>query len=393
VQNKSGDDWTVLDASGKWQRKLAGLRAPLDRLSLWRQRHRGLPLFSTSWLPDGLKKRVESTTPDIVHLHWINAGFMRLETLSAIRQPMVWTLHDMWAFTGGCHYAGDCRGFENQCGACPVLGSTQKNDLSRQVWTRKTRAWKHLDLTLVTPSRWMADEARASALFRDRRIEVIANGLDLDRFRPVDRAVAREILGLPQDARLVLFGAMDSTSDKRKGFHLLEPALQKLGNRPQTCRTELVIFGASEPRVSPDLPMKAHYLGTLADDISLALAYSCADVFVAPSLQDNLPNTVAEALACGVPVVSFDVGGLPDMIDHKKNGYLARPFEADDLAHGIDWVLANENRQADLARAARAKAEEEYGIERCVQQYVDLYTDVTSKTQTPLDVSEAVTTP
>ena len=393
VQTKSGDDWSVVGPASKWQRKLASLRGPLERLALWRHRAGGTPLFSAAWLPDGIPARVAEITPEIIHLHWINAGFVRIESLRRLESPLIWTLHDMWPFTGGCHYTDNCHKFEKSCGACPALASEHRGDLSHRVWLRKRAAWKDLDLTIVTPSRWLADEARKSSLFQDRRIEVIPNGRDLDRFQPVERHVAREILGLPQSAHLILFGAMDSTSDRRKGFHFLEPALGSLAEQTLSRPTELVVFGASEPE-NPSLPgLRTHYLGTLGDDVSLKLAYAAADVFVAPSLQDNLPNTVAESLACGTPVVAFDVGGLPEMIDHEKNGYLARAFEPTDLAHGIAWSIADESRSRDLRQTARAKALQDYDLLTCAQRHLDLYEDVLSRAKTPSETTRAVSTP
>jgi glycosyltransferase involved in cell wall biosynthesis len=205
---------------------------------------------------------------------------------------------------------------------------------------------------------------------------VIPNGLDPERYKPLERRFARELLKLPQDKQLILFGAMGSTSDRRKGFHLLQPALECLSQSGWQAQTELVVFGASKPNSQPDFGLKAHYLGTLSDDISIALVYAAADVFVAPSVQDNLPNTVMEAIACGTPCVAFNIGGLPDMIEHQQNGYLARPYEKDDLANGIAWVLQDEQRWQSLSRRAREKVEQEFTLEIQARRYLKLYHEV-----------------
>jgi glycosyltransferase involved in cell wall biosynthesis len=209
---------------------------------------------------------------------------------------------------------------------------------------------------------------------------VIANGLDIQRYKPIEKSFARNLLGLPQNKQLILFGAMSSTSDRRKGFHLLLPALKKLsqGQMGQD-RLELVVFGASQPLEPPDFGFKTHYLGRLNDDISLALVYAAADIFVAPSTEDNLPNTVMEALACGIPCVAFKIGGMPDMIEHQQNGYLAHPYDIEDLAQGINWVLENTERYNQLCIQARQKVEQEFTLELQAEKYLELYSDILSK--------------
>jgi len=169
---------------------------------------------------------------------------------------------------------------------------------------------------------------------------------------------------------------MNATSDRRKGFHLLQPALQSLSKFGWHDRTELVVFGSSQPSNQADLGFKSHYFGKLGDDISLALVYAAADVFVAPSIQDNLPNTVMEAIACGTPCVGFNIGGMPDMIEHQQNGYLAKPYEIEDLAQGIAWVRENPERHQKLSRRAREKTEQEFTLELQARRYLSLFTEI-----------------
>jgi glycosyltransferase involved in cell wall biosynthesis len=276
----------------------------------------------------------------------------------------------MWALTGGCHYAGECERYKDSCGACPELGSEKEKDLSRKFWRRKKEAYNGLNLTIVTPSRWLAECARQSSLLRDFPVKVIPNGLDLELFGPVDRRAARDKLGLPVDKKLILFGAVSSTSDRRKGFHLLQPALRHLSANRTSKDVELLVFGAAEPENPPDFGLPARYLGTLSDEEELALLYGAADVCAVPSLQDNLPNIVAEAMACGTPCVAFDIGGMPDMIEHKRNGYLARPFDAEDLARGMAWVLQQENLNP------RQTAEEMLELTLASKRYKNLYEDL-----------------
>jgi glycosyltransferase involved in cell wall biosynthesis len=208
---------------------------------------------------------------------------------------------------------------------------------------------------------------------------VIPNGLDTERYKPVNRNTARELLNLPQDRQLVLFGAINATSAHRKGFHLLQPALQSLCKSSWHDKIELVVFGSSQPVAHTDFGFETHYLGKLSDDISMALVYAAADVFLAPSIQDNLPNTVMEALACGTPCVAFKIGGMPEMIEHHKNGYLAQPFEVEDLAQGIAWVLENEERHHKLGDRAREKVKQEFTLEIPARRYASLFKEILDK--------------
>ena len=376
VQVKSSDDCSVIGPKSKWEKGWGRLRPMIDAVPLKFYRNHQKIIFSPAWMPDNLKKKVTAINPGLLHLHWVAGGFLRIETLKHFNKPLVWTLHDSWAFTGGCHIPFECKRYRESCGACPLLGSSRKNDLSHRIWKRKHKAWRELDITIVTPSRWLAQCARDSSLFCDYRVEVIPNGLDLNRYKPMDRQVAQELLSFPQDKKLILFGAMSSTSDKNKGFQFLQPALQKLAANGWAEKAELIVFGASEPANPPDLGLKVHYAGYLNDDISLALLYAAADVFVAPSIQDNLPNIVIEALACRTPCVAFDIGGMSDMIKHQKTGYLAQPFETDDLAHGIDWVLQDTNRLKQLSLQARKKAEKDFELSVVSNRYLELYKEV-----------------
>jgi glycosyltransferase involved in cell wall biosynthesis len=377
VGEKTRGDHTILSPINKLSQVWAKLIPGVSHLPLLLYKRRELTPYSLQWLPDRLAAQVARISPDIINLHWINAGFLQIETLAKFDQPIVWTLHDMWPFTGGCHYSGECDRYTRSCGACPQLGSHRKWDISRWVWQRKAKAWKNLNLTIVTPSRWLADRARESSLFQDLPIEVIPNGVDIQCYKPIDQKIARNLLGLPLDKQIILFGAISATGDRRKGFHLLLTALQKLSQwETWKNKLELVVFGSSEPLDPPDFGFNAHYLGKLGDDISLALVYSAADVFVAPSIQENLPNTVMEALACGTPCVAFEIGGMSDMIDRGENGYLASPFDVEDFAKGIAWVLEDKEKHASLCERARTKVEREFTSEIQASKYCKLYNTI-----------------
>lgn len=376
VQGKKTDDYSVMGPLTRKQKVLAIIRPYLDGGLAVLYRNRQKVLFSPAWIPEKLASKVSKFDSDIVHLFWVNGGFFRIETLKRFKQPIVWTLHDMWPFTGGCHYDEECGRFRLSCGDCPVLRSGKARDLSRRIWRRKQVAWDGVPIVVVATSHWLADMARASSLFKDQRIEVIPNGLDTELFKPLDKVAARDAYNLPQDKRLILFSAFEATSDNRKGGRFLVSALEMMSQAGWGDQAELIVIGSSRPENPPDLGMKVHYMGYLRDEISQVMLYSAADVVVAPSVQENLSNTVMESLACGTPVVAFDIGGMPDMIDHQHNGYLAKPFESSDLAAGIMWILEHKDRHDMLSQRARQTVVERYALETIANRYLELYQSI-----------------
>lgn len=369
VRAKFGEDSTVLSN----KTPLARLGSKLDALPLNLYPERDSTMFSPQWFPDSVVTRVKQLNPDIIHLHWVCNGFLKIESLAKFHKPIVWTMHDMWSLTGGCHYTKGCDRYTEGCGSCPQLKSNHFHDLSRRTWKRKAKAWQSLNMTLVTPSKWLAKCTQASPLFEQYRIEVIPNGIDTQQYQPLDTQIARDKLNLPQDKYLVLFGAGSTSGDPRKGFRYLLSALKMLNADRWSNQLELVIFGESEAAEPLPIRFKTHYLGRLNDDISLAAAYSAADVFISPSVQDNLPNTVVEALACGTPCIAFDIGGMPDLIQHQHNGYIAKPFDIDDLANGIAWLLEDDERRIELSKKSHAYALRNFELKAQSNRYLQLY--------------------
>jgi glycosyltransferase involved in cell wall biosynthesis len=379
VQYKKSDDPTILGPKTKVGKGLALLRPELDSLPLIGYRNRTSPIFSTQWVPGFHRGTITKINPDVINFHWVCGGFLKIESITGLKRPVVWTLHDLWAFTGGCHYPSECTRYIEACGCCPHLQSQKVRDLSYRIWKRKKKAYRGIDLTVVTPSRWLAACAKSSSLFGAFRTEVIPYGLDLNRFKPVDKLQARDLLNLPPDKHLILFGAINATEDTRKGFQYLVPALQKLKDSGWQDKVEIVIFGSLGVSTNEYPAFKTHYLGTLNDDLSLSLAYASADAFIAPSIQENLSNTVMESIACGTPCIAFNIGGMPDMIENRKNGYLAIPFDVEDLAHGISWVIEDPERTLALAHRAREKAEQEFNFELQAHRYITLCEDLLSR--------------
>ncbi len=379
VDRKYGSDDSVLGSSGLVARLSTTLRARLDQLPLRQYRMTRDSYWTIGWVPSQVERLIRRHQPDIVHLHWTGAGFLPIDTLERLRFPMVWTLRDMWAFTGGCHYTAGCDRYRQACGRCPQLRSDIENDLSRHIWERKRKHWRDLNLWLVPLSNWLAECARASSLFKGCPVTVIPNGLDIRRFCPIDKRQARETLGFPPDKQIILYGAIGSTRDPRKGFSKLLEALHRFGQRNWVQRAAVAVFGDLPPEPQPDIGLETHYVGHVSDDDCLALLYSSADVMVAPSLQEAFGKTLIEAMACGTPVVAFNSGGPADIVGHMEDGYLARPFCAQDLAEGIAWCLEEEGRSVALGRKARSKVERRYDINIIAQRYRSLYQRVLAR--------------
>lgn len=377
VQTKIGDDKDIAGPVNDYIKLLGMIKPTLDRFPLKLYRQRKETHYSLQWLPDPFQPSPVKFNSDIIHLHWICGGFKRIESLKKIKKPILWTFHDTWAFTGGCHVAGSCERYKNRCGLCPQLGSKYENDVSRWTWNRKFKAWKNLNLTIVTPSTWLANCVKQSSLFRNIRVEVIPNGIDTLRFKPIAQNIARDILNLPQEKYLILFGAMGATSDKNKGFQYLQPALNQLVSQKFERDIELLIFGASEPANGPEFNCETKYLGVFHDDDALALLYSAADVMLVPSIQENLVQTALESLACGTPVVAFNTTGLIDIVDHNKNGYLAMPYDPTDFAKGIKTILqADKRTKMEMRKNAVKKANKFFEIESVSKKYLSLYKQV-----------------
>lgn len=301
---------------------------------------------------------------DVIHLHWINQRFIPMEQLPK-NKPIVWTLHDSWPFCGICHYFFNCERYKQQCGDCPLLHSEEQYDLSYHVWKKKSEIYKDLDLHIVSPSQWLADCARNSSLLGRFPITVIPNCLDTKTFHPLnDRKVSGK--------HVILYGAMNATKDNRKGFANLVSALQLLEQQGQGNDIELMVFGASKSDLRLDVNIPVHYVGYIKDTEKLVDLYNQASVMVVPSLAENLSNTIMESLSCGTPVVAFNIGGNGDMIEHKKNGYLAKEKDDADLAEGILWCL-NNNEDNRLGKAGREKVMRDYTYEAVSLQYKELY--------------------
>jgi len=377
VDNKISDNPNVYGLIRKFDKAWSKIRPLLNEIPLKSYNWKKTP-FYTGWIGRNITKEVVVKESDILNLHWIAGGFLSLNGISKfvkLSKPIVWTLHDMWVFTGGCHHADDCEKYTESCGACPQLNSNKRNDITREIWKRKKDVYNNLNLTIVTPSKWLAKCAKRSSLLLNSKIEVIPHGLDTEIYKPLDKMMVRGIFNLPENKKIILFGAVGGTQAKGKGFKYLKSAVYELVKMWPALRNKmcLLIFGSSHSEEIEEFPFDVKFLGRLSDDISLALAYNAADVFVGPSLREAFGQTFTEAISCGTPSVAFDYSGQKDIIDHKINGYLAEYKNSKSLAEGIKWVLEDENRRLALGEAAREKALREYSIELQAKRYTSLY--------------------
>lgn len=309
---------------------------------------------------------------DVIHLHWINQGMLSLGTIRKILRsgkPVVWTMHDIWPATGLCHVTLGCRYFTSVCHQCRLLpGGGSDNDLSTSVWRKKERMLDGESIFFVACSRWLAGEAKASGLLKGQKITSIPNPIDTHVYKPGDRMEARRCLGLKEDRQYILFASQRATNEN-KGMDYLIEACRQLHDLPQV--TVLILGGHAE-EVAPQLSLDAVPLGYVNDERRIVEIYQAADVFVLPSLSENLPNTIMEAMACGLPCVGFRVGGIPEEIDHKRNGYVAEYRNACDLANGIRWVLTSA-KSDELSRDCVRKVTQNYSQQSVALRYIDVY--------------------
>jgi glycosyltransferase involved in cell wall biosynthesis len=370
VSRKFNNDTTVLDPGSPLGRIWAHVTSYLDQVPQKVFPANNKFYSSVSWVGTGSVAKANLLCPDIVNLHWINSGFMRIGEIGKIKCPVVWRLADMWPFAGMEHYVDDGIRFMEGYSSINRSSETGYPDISQWTWERKRKSFGKIDdMTIVAPSRWLADCARKSFLFRDRRIEVIPTGQNVDVFRPIRKEIAREILGLPLTGKYILTSAMQ-LNNPIKGFDLLLEALKLMHEK------DYVLLTLGEGVHAPDVPLPVHVLGRFNDDLSLALVYSAADVFVAASRLDNLPNTVIESLACGTPVVSFDVGGLSDLVRDNHTGYLVKPFDVRSFSESIRKILEDDMVRFRMSVSARRLIVSEYSEEVQCHRYLDLYDDI-----------------
>lgn len=377
VRDKQTDNISVSDLGQRWLRQWQFMWERwliFCRLHFKRQR-----LFEIDTASQGadITKTREFRDADVVHLHWVNQGMLSLKGIRKILRSgkaVVWTMHDAWPSTGICHLTLGCNRFKTECRRCRLLPDGGSDaDLANRVWRRKRDVFASGNIHFVACSRWLQNEAKASALLRGCTVDNIPNPIDTRIFRPQDRREARIANHLPEDKRLILFVSQRATNPYKGMDYLVEACDLMVKSRPEMKKdTCVVVLGGHAEEVGGLLPFETLPVGYVSDERRIASLYAAADVFVLPSLSENLPNTIMEALACGVPCVGFNVGGIPEMIDHRRNGYVAQYRSAADLAQGLAWTLAEADPE-ELRRNALHKARTQYSQQSVALRYIDVY--------------------
>jgi len=376
VRDKQTDRLSVVALPRSWHHQWHFL---WERLVVWFHLHlRRERLFEIDIANCGtdITHLPEFQEADVVHLHWVNQGMLSLGGIRRILdsgKPVVWTMHDLWPATAICHYARGCDHYVHACGHCPLLPGHGRHDLAAKVWQRKQHLLANRQITFVACSNWLAGEARKSALLAGQTVTSIPNAIDTQLFHRADQQEARRLLGLPADKRIILFVSQRVT-EPRKGMRYFVEAIERFVGQHPDMRSSaaIAILGGHAEDVADQLALPVFPLGYVSDPHRIVQVYSAADAFVLPSLEDNLPNTIMEAMACGVPCVGFRVGGIPEMIDHCQNGYVAAFQDAADLAAGICYVLDEANHH-QLCLQCQQKVAQHYSQQRVASRYLEVY--------------------
>ena len=379
VRDKQSDSLTVVGLQGKWWQQWCFL---WERLVIFCHLHFSRKhLFELDIANTGtdITRLPEFREADIIHLHWINQGMLSLGVIRKILnsgKPVVWTMHDIWPATAICHLTLGCNKFKTGCHHCKYLpGNGSTRDLSAKIWRRKQHLLDGQSITFVACSRWLEAEAKMSALLNGQKVTNIPNSIDISIYKVGNRSEARQRLGLPTDKQVILFVSQRVTNLNKGMEYLIEACNQLVSQHPEMKETTAVaILGGHAEDVVAELPFEAYPLGYVSEEYRIADVYRAANVFVLPSLSENLPNTIMESMACGIPCVGFKVGGIPEEIDHLKNGYVAAYRNAEDLARGIRWILCEADYDS-LSAAAVKKVSRCYSQQSVALKYTEIYNE------------------
>lgn len=373
VNKKQSDDDSVNGPQSRREKIMAAAKPFLGSMAKLTYKTTNQVIHSPAILPSKWASRINASDADVVHLHWINGEMLSIADIGKIKKHIIWNLHDMWPFCGAEHYTDDDRWKYEYSYTSRRPGETGF-DLNRWTWQRKNRHWKR-PMHIVANSRWLEESAKESSLFNKWNARTIHYPLNMSTWAPINKPEARDLLGIPRDGSLIVFGAIRGTKDPRKGFDLLSEALKRLKDQPIFRDLRVIVFGQSMPQQPPDIGFPIHFTGHLHDDLSLRIVYSAADALIVPSRQEAFGQIALEAHACGTPVIAFRIGGLSDIVTHGETGYLAEPFKPEDLARGISWVLVRK-RSGTLGMQARIRATTNFNNAKIAEEYRQLYQEI-----------------
>lgn len=383
VRDKQTDEISVVGLDKNWRNIV---RFVWERFIIWKANHfKKNNLFAVDIANCGTDVTLlpEFKQADVIHLHWINQGMLSLKTIQKIQEsgkPIVWTMHDMWPCTGICHHARECTNFQTECHNCPYLyGGGSNKDLSNKIFKKKMKLYKSAPITFVACSDWLRKKALSSALLAGQTVITIPNPINVNLFHPNNKQEARSKSMLPKEGKLMLFGSV-KVSDKRKGIDYFIESCKILNEKYPELKEQLsvVVFGNQSEALAHSLPFRIFPLNFISNDHDLVNLYNAVDLYVTPSLEENLPNTIMEAMARGVPCVGFNVGGIPEMIDHLHNGYVAQYKSSEDFANGIHWLLSNPDYK-EISEQASHKAASCYSEGIIAKHFIEIYNKITGK--------------
>lgn len=379
VRDKSSNDFDVIAVH---QSPKLAYNFLAERIKIWMNNlfsKKNLFAVSIANAGSSITNLPEFKNADIIHLHWINQGFISLSELKKIiksGKPIVWTMHDMWPITGICHHSRTCVKYMTECKACPFLRHPWgEKDLSYKCFKKKKSIYASSPsaINFVGCSQWLTLKAKDSALTVNQRVLNIPNPINIDLFQPLNKKECRTKFNLPQNMKLILFGAA-KTTNKRKGIDYFINACLELRQTSSTA-IGIVLYGKDSELLKDRFTLPTFSLGYIQSEKEIIQLYNAVDLFALPSLEENLPNSIVEAMACGVPCVGFEIGGIPELIDHLHNGYIAKYKSSTDLAQGLKWVLEN-NENSALSQEARRKVVDSFSESKVAQKYISLYNSI-----------------
>jgi glycosyltransferase involved in cell wall biosynthesis len=335
--------------------------------------NRSVGRFRSSFISNRrVVRAINRFNADLVHLHWVNDGFLSASDIKRIKAPKLWSMHDMNPVTGGCHYSGTCGNYSQGCGNCPLLNSNHSLDLSRIIASKKQKSYENSDLTFIGLSEWITDTARRSFVGHGKQVYNLPNCINTSLFKTMDKEFCRRLWNIETGGTVVMFGAVNSKDDPRKGFQLLNEAI----NNTKTQDLSLVIFGSNKEQDEIRKDINVYNIGVINDEVALIALYNAADILVVPSLEENLSNVIMESMSCGTPVVAFDIGGNSDLIDNGVNGILAEKTTSESLQIAIEKAI---EVSSHLGINARRKVEEKFAYEKVSLRYLKLYEHLVAK--------------
>lgn len=375
VKKKRGNSLNVysLEEVSKWTKVFSKLTEILDVLLNFKYRKISGEFFTIHSVGSNIMDNPFFQEADIIHIHWVGRGFLSLNSIEKMlksKKKFFWTLHDNWSFTGGCHVRNNCNRFEISCGLCPEIESVKKNDMTKKNIEIRKKLNLHKNLTYISPSEWMASNGRKSYALKDKNIKVIPNTINTEIFKEVNSKIAKDVFNIITNKKVVLF---QYSNNKGKGLDDLFKVFILLRDKNKKLFEEIqfVSFGKKDYEIEYDLDIIK--IGKLYDEYSMVLLYNCADIYVSASYEESFGQTFLEAISCGISCCAYNNSGQVDIIKHKKNGYLAKYRDIEDMKNGIEWLLEDENRIKELKCEARKIAKGKFGFDLISKRMIDIY--------------------